>query len=64
MMQSCYRDILKTIELKLEYITDLRKSSYVGLQEIPHSPSFKKKNKTTQGLQIIKPYEIVKNFVE
>lgn len=60
MMQSCYRDILKTIELKLEYIPDLRKSSYVGLQEIPHSPSFKKKkNKTTQGLQIIKPYEIV-----
>lgn len=58
-MQSCYRDILKTIELKLEYIPDLRKSSYVGLQEIPHSPSLKKKNKTTQGLQIIKPYEIV-----
>lgn len=47
MMQSCYRDILKTIELKLEYIPDLRKSSYVGLQEIPHSPSFKKK-KTRQ----------------
>lgn len=62
-MKSCYRDILKTIELKLEYIPDLRKSSYVGLQEIPHSPSYKK-NKTTQGLQIIKPYEIVKNFVE
>lgn len=57
-MKSCYRDILKTIELKLEYIPDLRKSSYVGLQEIPHSPSYKK-NKTTQGLQIIKPYEIV-----
>lgn len=47
MMQSCFRDILKTIELKLEYIPDLRKSSYVGLQEIPHSPSFKKK-KTRQ----------------
>lgn len=62
-MKSCYRDILKTTELKLEYIPDLRKSSYVGLQEIPHSPSYKK-NKTTQGLQIIKPYEIVKNFVE
>lgn len=58
-MQPCCRDILKTIELKLEYIPDLRKSSYVGLQEIPHSPSFKKKTKTTQGLQIIKPYEIV-----
>lgn len=58
MMKSCCRDILKTIELKLEYIPDLRKSSYVGLQEIPHSPSYKK-NKTTQGLQIIKPYEIV-----
>lgn len=42
-MQSCYRDILKTIELKLEYIPDLRKSSYVGLQEIPHSPFLKKK---------------------
>lgn len=52
MMQSCYRDILKTIELKLEYIPDLRKSSSVGLQEIPHSPSFKKKTRQLKGYKL------------
>lgn len=66
MMQSCYRDISKTIKLKLRYIPDVRKSSDVGLLEFPHSPSFKKANKkthkTTQGLRFIKPCKIVKNF--
>lgn len=33
-------------------------------KKFPIHPRLKKKNKTTQGLQIIKPYEIVKNFVE
>lgn len=30
-MKFCYRDILKIIELKFEYILDFRKSFYVGL---------------------------------
>lgn len=65
MMQSCYRDILKTIELKLEYIPDHRKSSYVGLQEIPHSPSFKKEKQDNSRVTNYKTlWNCYKNFVE
>lgn len=43
-MKSCYRDILKTIELKLEYIPDLReKVLMLVCKKFPTHPLLKKK---------------------